>query len=109
MKGPARKMEALASAIGRGARPEIERLIEEGLIEKVSADEGGSAPKVIRCVRLLSPPDETERERAKKRAPKQAAVLQVLDEPGGENIPLREIEARVPGSRAFRAVISSLP
>ncbi len=106
LKGPARRMDTLASAAGRGARPEIERLIEAGLIEKVSADEGGSAPKRIRHVRLVSRPEGAAFEKLKKRAPKQAAVLEMLENADGCRLPLREIEARAPGSRAACAAMA---
>lgn len=100
LKGRGKKIDIFATEIGRGARTEIERLIEEGLIERVSTDEGGSGTKLIRCVRLLFRPDDAMFSKLKRRAPRQAGVLEMLGKAPGNFIPLREIEALAPGSRA---------
>ena len=70
LKARPMKLDALAKDAGRGGRQEAERLIGEGLIEKVSLDEGGAAPALVRYVRLAAAPDAKEREYLDRRAPK---------------------------------------
>ncbi|MEE9255768.1 MAG: primosomal protein N' [bacterium] len=106
MKGRQRRIDSLAAAIGRGVRPEVERLIGEGLVEKVSAEEGGSRRIPIRSAILAAPPDQETREKLSKRAPRQAAVLEILENAEDFRLPLRDLEARAPGARAACAAMA---
>ncbi|MBT3434196.1 MAG: primosomal protein N' [Nitrospinaceae bacterium] len=100
LKARPMKLDALAKGAGRGARQEAERLIEAGLIEKVSLDEGGGAPVLVRYVRLVAVPDAEAREYLDRRAPKQAKALKVIDNADDKRLMLRELERLVPGTRA---------
>ena len=99
------KLDALAKDAGRGGRQEAERMIEEGLIEKVSLDEGGAAPVLVRYVRLVAAPDAEEREHLDRRAPKQAEAMKVIDSADDKILMLRELERLAPGSRAACAAM----
>jgi primosomal protein N' (replication factor Y) len=106
LKERPRRMDALASAFGRGTRGETERLISEGLAEKVTAEEGGSAPALVRYVRLAEAPDEKTRVALSRRAPRQAAALNRLEKADGGRMLLREIERLSPGARAACAAMA---
>ena len=74
LKGRPQRMDSLASAFGRGARREVLHLIDEGLAEKVSVEEGSSASALVRYVRLAEMPNEETRVTISRRAPRQAPV-----------------------------------
>jgi primosomal protein N' (replication factor Y) len=99
LKARPRRLDQLAAAAGRGARQEAGRLIDEGLAEKVSAEEGGSAPRVVRWVRLVEMPEGALGENLDSRAPRQAAVLQLIENTEDKRIMLRELERLSPGAR----------
>ncbi|MFC1491155.1 primosomal protein N' [Nitrospinota bacterium] len=103
LKGRPRRMDSLARSFGRGTRREVERLIEAGLAETVSAEEGGSAPARVRYVRLANPPGPEERNQLSRRAPRQEAALAHLEK--ADRILLRELERFAPGSRAACAAM----
>jgi len=96
-----RRAAALAAAFGRGTGAELERLAGAGLVERVEEEEGGSPPARALYVRLGNLPTPEERAALKKRAPRQAAVVEALERaPGGGRLLLRELERLAPGARA---------
>ncbi len=106
LKARPRRLDQLASAVGRGARQEAGRLIDEGLAEKVSVEEGGSVPRVVRWVRLVEAPEEYLGENFDQRAPRQAAALQFIEKAKDKRIMLRELERLSPGARGACAAMA---
>jgi primosomal protein N' (replication factor Y) len=105
LKERPRRLDQLPSAVGRGARQEAERLIEAGLAEKVSAEEGGSIPVMVRWVRLVKAPESAQVEHLGKRAPRQAAAIQLIEKTEDKRVMLREIERLLPGGRGACAAM----
>ena len=104
-KGP-RSEDSLASSFGRGARAELERLVRAGLAERAVEEKQGAGAVKIRVARLASPPSPEEMEKLRKRAPRQAAVLEILSGAPEGKASLRGLESRLPNARAACAALA---
>lgn len=103
-KGP-RTIGSLAASFGRGTRPELERLLDAGFVEKIVDSVGGSPPKMAKYARLLKMPPEGELESLAKRAKRQAEILRLLSEAENGRVRLAELETLSKGARTACAAL----
>ena len=103
-KGP-RTLGSLAASFGRGTRPELERLINAGFVEKIVDEVGGSRPKKVKYVRLSKKPSGSEIEALAKRAKRQAEILRLLGQADDRRVRLGELETFSKGARAACAAL----
>ena len=90
-KGP-RTLHSLTASFGRGTRPELERLMDAGFVEKIVDAVGGSKPRKARYARLSRKPSVDEIEALAIRAKRQAEILRLLDQAGDGRLRLGELE-----------------
>jgi len=103
-KGP-RTLHSLTASFGRGTRPELERLMDAGFVEKIVDAVGGSKPRKARYVRLSRKPSVDEIEALAIRAKRQAEILRLLDQAGDGRLRLGELEILSKGARAACAAL----
>ena len=103
-KGP-RTLHSLTASFGRGTRPELERLIGAGFVEKIVDAVGGSKPRKARYARLSRKPSVDEIEALAIRAKRQAEILRLLDQAGDGRLRLGELETLSKGARAACAAL----
>ena len=103
-KGP-RTLHSLTASFGRGTRPELERLMDAGFVEKIVDAVGGSKPRKARYVRLSKKPSVDEIEALAIRAKRQAEILSLLDQAGDGRLRLGELETISKGARAACAAL----
>lgn len=103
-KGP-RTLHSLTASFGRGTRPELERLMDAGFVEKIVDAVGGSKPRKARYARLSRKPSVDEIEALAIRAKRQAEVLRLLDQAGDGRLRLGELETLSRGARAACAAL----
>ena len=100
-----RTIGSLAASFGRGTRPELERLIDAGFVEKIVDEVGGSKQRKAKYARLLEMPPEGELESLAKRAKRQAEILGLLEQADDGRMRLGELEILSKGARAACAAL----
>ena len=100
-----RTLHSLTASFGRGTRPELERLIDAGFVEKIVDAVGGSKPRKARYVRLSRKPSVDEIEAVAIRAKRQAEILRLLDQAGDGRLRLGELEKLSKGARSACAAL----
>ena len=103
-KGP-RTIGSLAASFGRGTRPELMRLLDAGLVEKIVDEVGGSKQRKAKYARLQRMPEEDELKDLGKRAKRQAEILRLLSEAENGRVRLAELETLSKGARTACAAL----
>ncbi|MDE0333130.1 MAG: primosomal protein N' [Nitrospinae bacterium] len=102
--GP-RTLHSLTASFGRGTRPELQRLIDAGFVERFVDAVGGSKPRKAKYARLCRRPEEDELKDLENRAKRQAEILRLLGQSEDGRLRLGELEVLSKGARAACAAL----